>query len=127
MAYAILHTDTRVIRRVTKDPAHVIESDETKVDVGAQVIDLAPGASRTGFWKLTTQNEQVEADAQEVDDADVDPVRTRAKLQALQTARLDARTAIIDAASNVSLADFVVLVQDFFRADRDLDQSRPRR
>lgn len=70
---AIIHTATRVIRRLTTDAAPDIAADETAVDMGAVTLDLAGG-----YWKLDAQNNRVPATQADIDAADVDPVREAA-------------------------------------------------
>jgi hypothetical protein len=81
---AIIHTATRVIRRLTTDASPSIASDETAVVLSAP-IDLAGG-----FWKLDGANAKVaataaEAQASGVDEAFVNATRA-AKIAALTTA-----------------------------------------
>lgn len=70
---AIIHTATRVIRRLTTDPTPDVAADETAVDLRAAVIDLAGG-----YWKLDAQNNRVPATQADIDAADVDPARVEA-------------------------------------------------
>lgn len=71
--FAIIHTATRVIRRLTTDTVPDVAADETAVDMGAVVLDLAGG-----YWKLSAQNQKVAATQADIDAADVDPVREAA-------------------------------------------------
>ena len=67
---AIIHTATRVIRRVTIDDSPSFGSDETVIDMGNVRLDLAGGP-----WKLDADNiTKVLATAQEADDAFTAPV-----------------------------------------------------
>jgi hypothetical protein len=63
---AIIHTSTRVIRRLTTDASPAITSDETVVDLAVD-IDLVNGP-----WKLDLSNVKVQATAQENQDAGQD-------------------------------------------------------
>lgn len=72
---AIIHTATRVIRRLTTETIPVVGADETSVDMPAP-IDLTGG-----FWKLTPALQQVPANAAEIDAAGVDPVRQAQKVR----------------------------------------------
>lgn len=66
MQKVIIHTATRVVRRLTLDETPKIQPDESIVDL-ASPIDLAGG-----FWKLDAKNEKVLATTLEVDQAGVD-------------------------------------------------------
>lgn len=70
--YAILHTASRVIRRLTSDDPPTVAADETAVTV-AGGFDLAGGP-----WKLDAGGSKVAPTQAEIDAADVDPVRTTA-------------------------------------------------
>lgn len=63
---AIIHTTTRVIRRLTIDPSPVLAADETAIALATD-IDLSGG-----FWKLDAQNDKVAATSDDVSQAGVD-------------------------------------------------------
>lgn len=89
--YAVIHTATRVIRRLTIENGHQIGTDETIVKlkrenyIGVRLDD--------GYKKLTTTGSIVPASDEEVNDADVDDK----KLAEKKTAHL--------AAFNLAVAD----------------------
>lgn len=61
--YAIVHTSTGVVRRVTIDPDHVIGADETKIEI-ADKIDWSRGRP-----KLTARGEAVPATTEDIEAA----------------------------------------------------------
>lgn len=63
MQKAIIHTDTRVIKRLTTDESPVLTKDETIVEL-VENIDLAGGS-----WKLDNANKKVLATAKEIEDS----------------------------------------------------------
>ena len=90
MQNAIIHTESRVIRRLTTDESPKFAEDESVVTLETP-IDLAGG-----FWKLDDNNEKVEATDKDIDDAGVDEEREALK----QKAKRDAvRLAIKDLAN----------------------------
>ncbi len=56
---AIIHTVSRIIRRITVNTNPIISSDETAIDLPAH-IDIGNGP-----WKLDTQNQKQVLTAQE--------------------------------------------------------------
>lgn len=67
---AIIHTATRVIRRLTTNDSPVLSSDETSIEM-ITPIDLAGGP-----WKLDIDNTtKLVPTQQEIDDSDVDQSR----------------------------------------------------
>jgi hypothetical protein len=68
---AIIHTATRVIRRLTIDDAPAVGPDETAVALAAP-IDLAGGP-----WKLDGSDQKAPATAQEFRDAGLDEAFNR--------------------------------------------------
>lgn len=85
---AIIHTATRVIRRVTIDDNHTIGADETAVTLASE-IDLAPAGSASGYWKLSGSDLKVEATQAEGRTAGLDPAFDRAQRNARRQALLD--------------------------------------
>ena len=68
----IIHTATRVIRRVTTDEVPKVSSDETFVDMGDSKVDLAGGP-----WKVEADDKTIiKATAQEADQAFTSPQPT---------------------------------------------------
>lgn len=84
--FVVIHTATRVIRRVSSESAPVAK-DETILPLAIR-IDLA--GSPTGYWKLDLADTLVPATAQEIDDANVDPARVGIKRVAARDAMLAA-------------------------------------
>ena len=108
MQKAIIHTTTRVIRRLTTDDNPQIADDESIVNLAAN-IDIGGG-----FWKLDVTNKKVAAITQEIDDAGVDENR-----------RAASRTQKVIAFNNIvaDLADNGVTlpkIQLYFKALKDL-------
>lgn len=68
MTKAIIHTATRIVRRVTTDPEHVVAPDETAVEV-PDTIDLAGGP-----WILAVDGSLVTPTQAEIDAANTPPV-----------------------------------------------------
>lgn len=65
--YAVLHSATRVIRRVTIDPMHAVAADEVLEST------ITPVNLTGGPWVLVAENGIVRpATPQEIDDADAD-------------------------------------------------------
>lgn len=85
MQFAILDTNTRVIKRLTSDAVPSVSTTETAVDVSANPIDLK------GFLKLEVDNKTLLTPTQnEIDASGVDESRNSvlklAKQQAVKTA-----------------------------------------
>lgn len=76
MQKAIIHTATRVVRRLTTDDSPVIEADET-------VVEMDQPITISGFTKLNEKNEAVVASETEAADAGVnlEEVRRRRKVK----------------------------------------------
>lgn len=91
MQKAIIHTNSRVIRRLTVDVTPSIASDESVVEL-SDAVDLAGG-----FFKLDPANKLVPASKAEIDAADVDESKVAAKRAQVRKAIKDA---IIDIADN---------------------------
>ena len=85
---AIIHTATRVIRRVTIDARPTVGADETAVPVVPE-IDLAPAGSASGYWKLDGANVKVAATQDEGRTAGLDAAHER-------TQRANRRQALLD-------------------------------
>jgi hypothetical protein len=77
MPYVVLHTATRVARRVTIDPLHAIEADETLESV-AEPLNLAGGP-----WVVEVGGVVRLATPQEIDDADADDSIVQARRAAI--------------------------------------------
>jgi len=76
---AIIHTTTRVVRRLTTDDPPPIMGDETAIVVPS--ADLAPvGATR--WWKLDVSNNIVPATQAEADAAGMDEEAANARKKA---------------------------------------------
>lgn len=103
MQKAIIHTATRVIRRLTVDDVPPIAPDETVVPLVAP-IDLAGG-----YWKLDAQNNKVLATDQEIDNADVDETKVAAKMAAR---RAILKTLVTDIADNGAT---LLKIQSYFK------------
>lgn len=89
MPYAIIHTATRVIRRITTDDPPPVAADETAVVVpdGTDIGRRDNGDGTFTYKKLDGRNALVDATAQEALDAEVDEpaVRTRERQQTDQS------------------------------------------
>ena len=69
--FAIIHTTSRVIRRLTTDVSPTILSDESAIDVTVNPINLAGGP-----WKLSPDNKTLVTPLQaDIDSSGIDPVR----------------------------------------------------
>ena len=88
MQYAIIHTATRVIRRLTTDEPPAVWADETAVAL-AEKIDLAP-EGQTKYWKLDDKNKKIAASNAEIDAAGVDETLEAQKRAAKVAAYKDA-------------------------------------
>jgi hypothetical protein len=108
MQKAIIHTTTRVIKRLTTEDSPSIAADESIISL-SQPIDLAGG-----FWKLDAQNNKVPATEAEVDAADVDETKVAAKRTA---ARQALQSAINDIADNGAT---LAKVRTYFQALKSL-------
>ena len=95
MQNVIIHTDTRVVRRLTTDENPAIREDESVVTLD-EPIDLAGG-----FWKLDDKDEKVPASNKDIDDADVDEekvaLKKKAKKEAVRLAIKDLANLNLDA------------------------------
>ena len=102
---AIIHTSTRVIRRVTVDVAPAVAADETAV-APASTIDLAGGP-----WKLDGGNNKVAATTVEAQAAGMDPSYTASQAATRQAAYRAAVAALaaVDAVDVVSIGSAVTL------------------
>lgn len=89
---AIIHTATRVVRRVTTDAAPALAADESVVEVST--LNLSGG-----FWKLDAQGVRVAATPADIDAAAVDDALEAQKVRALALALRDAAVAMRDDAS----------------------------
>jgi hypothetical protein len=104
---AIIHTATRVIRRLTTDDAPTIASDETIIDL-AENIDLAGG-----YWKLNNQNKKVSATAQDISDAGVDEnIETQKRLQKIQVYKNAIDAIIADNTIPLKIRNFLQALKD---------------
>lgn len=86
---AIIHTATRVIRRLTTDDDHTLGLDESAVILN-DPVDIGGG-----YWKLDEANKKVPATDKEIDDAGVDEEKEKAKFEAK---RDELKTIIFDIA-----------------------------
>lgn len=92
--FIIIHTATRVIRRLTIDAKPDVAPDETPVDVGNARVDI--GGSPVGYWKLDIDNiTLVQPTPQEISDAGVDPTIEQGKVNSIRAALIAAFTDII--------------------------------
>lgn len=105
MPYAILHTATGVVRRVTIDPDHVIGSDETKVEIAE--VDFKGGRPKWDGSKL------VPATAQEIETADLLPYSPE-----IHDIRRAAQALIQDPTVPQTVKDFVLALRVIFRQSR---------
>lgn len=114
MQKVIIHTATRVIRRLTLDEAPKIQPDESIVEIETP-LDLAGG-----FWKLDAKNEKVMASTLEVDQAGVDDTveaqKKTVKIQNYHAAVDD----IIDSMDASTLATLKPKLKVFFQALRNI-------
>lgn len=103
--YAILHTSTGVVRRVTTDPLHAINSDETKVEVPS--VDFSAGRPKYVAGVFSP------ASPEEIDSADLLPYP--AEVQAIK----DAIAAIVaDGTLPARLKAFVSALNVIYRQPR---------
>lgn len=111
--FAIIHTDTRVIRRVTTDSSFEIAADESLIKLAAP-IDIGP-IGGTLFWKLDGRDQKVAATEADIDAAKVDELREaqkrRLKIQAYQDA---VTTAANDPLILGNLKNFFIALRDTF-------------
>ena len=122
----IIHTASRVIRRLTTDDVPSIATDETAVDIGATPMDVGRVSDGLGgwlYWKLDLSNNKVQASAAEVTQAEVDPDEQAAKArQIVQEYKQVTQTflANIIAANQTQvkqlLSDFVTALTNLLRA-----------
>ncbi|HZX14981.1 MAG TPA: hypothetical protein VFF49_11355 [Thermodesulfobacteriota bacterium] len=109
MQKAIIHTTTRIIRRLTTDNVPVLSLDETAIEM-VTPIDLD-----NGYWKLDVDNLTLLVPTQqEIDDSGVDEVRNAI----LRKQKTDAIDAAID---DISLNGATLArVGTYFQALRNL-------
>ncbi len=88
---AIIHTATRVIRRLTTDPSPPLALDETAIDL-PQPIDIGGGP-----WKLDMAGQQVKATETEAQAAGLDEAYLA---QQRQTRLANLKAALDDALAN---------------------------
>ena len=111
---AIIHTATRVIRRLTTDDVPATNADETAVEV-VTPLDLAGGP-----WKLALDNQTLTvATTQEIDDAEADPVRVTAAQRQFFVNYLASLDAIEAAGNNTQM---MAAVKDWARRHKKLVQ-----
>lgn len=98
----IIHTASRVIRRITTDVSPVVASDETAI-VMASPLDIGGG-----FWKLDVSNNKVAATAAEAQTAGIDE-----NFKTTQRANLLAayKTALINAIASTTTANIQAVFQ----------------
>lgn len=105
MPYAILHTATGVVRRVTIDPNHTIGADESKIEVPS--VDFSQGRPKWDGSKF------VPATAQEIDTADLVPFSPE-----IRDIRQAAQTLINDPSVPQTVKDFVLALRVIFKQSR---------
>ena len=111
---AIIHTATRVIRRLTTDDVPVLNAGESAVSLAAPV-DLAGGP-----WKLAADNQTLTAPTlQEIDDAEADPERVSAARRQFFAGYLASLDGIEAAANNTQM---MAAVKDWARRHKKLVQ-----
>ena len=104
---AILHTATRVIRRVTSDPSPTLAADETAV-VLAVPIDLS-GA----LWKLDAGGNKISATVAECRVAGIDDAYERSRRGQKRQALIDALDIVIgDLTATPALKAFAQAFKD---------------
>lgn len=69
--YVVIHTTTRIVRKITTDPTIGLAIDETIIGPFTQVLDLAKPVGVIG-WKLDNLNNMVPCTLQEFRDAGMD-------------------------------------------------------
>ena len=104
MAFAIIHTATRVIKVFTVDVDYVLSSDESSISITEP--ETLP-TSATGFYKLDATNQVVAATINEANQAGVNEIfeaqQARNRLLALRDAAIAMRD---DATVPTSSSDF---------------------
>lgn len=105
MPYAILHTATGVVRRVTIDPDHVIGTDESRIEVPA--VDFKDGRPKWDGLKL------VPATAQDIEAANLLPYPPE-----IRDIRQAAQALINDPTVPQTVKDFVFALRVIFRQSR---------
>lgn len=114
MQKVIIHTATRVIRRLTLDETPKVHPDESVVELETP-LDLAGG-----FWKLDEKNEKVPASTLEVDQAGVDDtVEAQKKVVKIQNYHA-AVDDIINSLDSATLATLKPKLKVFFQALRNI-------
>ena len=121
MAKIIIHTETKVIKRITTDPNPQLNLGESIIDLGDETMDIGRKDDGDGtfiYWKLDQNNQKIPATLLEVDLAGVDSELEQKKKQE----KIDLMNTIIDsiATGSRTINEQLILLRQYFQVLKDL-------